>query len=155
MSANEDTTEPGLTAPTKTVVGPAYGPGYKRLVVTLLLLLTAWGLRLALQEQTWQLNRDLLLWGLSGYALLLFMGATLLRSITTVSARELEQSWFWRKQVSREQISYARFMRWPGLEWLVAPRLHVRTGMGPMVTFHGATPELWAEFESIAAPFRR
>lgn len=151
----EETPESGLTTPACTVTGPAYSPGYKRLLVTLLLLLTAWGIRLALQEQTWQLNRDLILWALSGYALLLYMGATLLRSTTSVSSGALEQTWFWGKRVSRDQISYARFMRWPGLEWLVAPRLHVRTGMGPMVTFHGATPELWAAFESIAEPFRR
>jgi len=121
----------------------------------LLLLLSVWGLRLLSQPETWQLNRDVLLWGLSGYVLLLYMGSTMLRSTTTVNDKELSQTWFWNKRASFDQISYARFMHWHGLEWLVAPRLHVRTGMGPMVTFHGATPELWAAFEQIASRYRR
>lgn len=153
-SPNDTPTDPAHAVPTSTT-GPAYTRGYRRLLTLLLLALTAWGLRLALRPDTWRLHPDLLLWGLLGYGLLMSMGWTMLRSRTTVSAAEISQTGFWRKEVPRAQISYARFMRWPGLEWLVAPRLHVRTGPGPMQTFHGATPELWREFEAIAAPFRR
>lgn len=135
--------------------GPAYSRGHKTLLVALLLVLSLWAGRLALQPDTWQINRDVLLWAASGYALLLAMGWTMLRSTTTVNEDELVQTWFWRKRVRLDQISYARFVHWPGMEWLFAPRLYVRTGPGPATTYYGASPALWHTFEVMSAPFKR
>lgn len=151
--ASDDIPVPVVNVPMAS--GPAYSRGHKILLVLLLLMLTAWGARLALQPDTWRINRDLLLWAAAGYGLLLAMGWTMLRSTTTVSEQALEQTWFWRKHVRLDQISHARFVRWRGLEWLIAPRLYVRTGPGPVTTYYGASPALWRSFEAMSAPFKR
>lgn len=144
----EDTPAPSPFLPV--VSGPAYGRSYKLLLGACIALLTAWGLRLALQPDTWQLQTSLLIWGLAGYAAVVYMAIILLRSTTTVGPDTLQQSWFWRKEVPLAQISHARLLRWPGMEWLVAPRLYVRAGPGPWIGYHGATPALWQAFETLA-----
>lgn len=131
------------------VSGPAYGRIYKLLLLVCLVALGAWGARLALQPEV-TLKSSLALWALCGYFAVLYMGIVLLRSTTTVGPQTLSQVWFWRKEVPLAAISDARLMRWRGLEWLVAPRLYVRAGPGPWIGYHGASPELWAAFESIA-----
>lgn len=132
------------------VSGPAYGRVYKLLLLFCLAALTFWGARLALQLQDLQLRSPMTLWALCGYLAVLYMGVILLRSTTTVGPEHLRQAWFWRKEVPLAAISDARLMRWRGMEWLVAPRLYVRSGPGPWIGYHGASPELWAAFEQIA-----
>jgi hypothetical protein len=132
------------------LTGPAFGTGYRLIASALMISLTLWGIKLAMSTEASLLNRNLVLLALLAFGLLLYMWWVMMRSVTTLTRNTLSQTWFWQKSASLDQISYVRFMRWRGLEWLIAPRLYVRTGPGPFASYYAASPELWAEFEAMA-----
>jgi len=41
-----------------------------------------------------------------------------------------------------------------GLEWLIAPRLYVRTLMGKFAVFYASSPEMVAEFERLVSELK-
>lgn len=125
------------------------------LATGMLLGLTIWGSKLALDSSLTRLNENVVVWGALAFALLACMWWVMMRSRTTLTQDTLSQTWFWSKRTPLAQISYAKFVRVRGLEWLIAPRLYVRAGPGPFVAFHAATPELWAEFEAMGRQIGR
>jgi len=60
----------------------------------------------------------------------------------------------WDKAMAFDDLAYVRVIRVPGLSWLIAPRLYVRTLAGKFTVFYGATPGLIAEFERIGAELK-
>lgn len=70
-------------------------------------------------------------------------------SVSRITAAAIAQSWIWRKEVAIADLAYAKFIRVRGLEWLVAPRLYVRTVLGKFSIVYVATPTLWAECERL------
>ncbi len=88
-------------------------------------------------------------WFAAGLAMMAWTWWHILRSRTRVSTEGLHQAWIWDKQMPFDDLAYAKLIRIPGLDWLIAPRLYVRTLMGKFTVFYGATPALVAEFERI------
>jgi hypothetical protein len=88
-------------------------------------------------------------WFSAGLAMMAWTWWHILRSRTRVSVEGLYQAWIWDKQMPFDDLAYAKLIRIPGLDWLIAPRLYVRTLMGKFTVFYGATPALVAEFERI------
>jgi len=132
------------------LVGPAFGTGYRLIATSLMAMLAVWGIRLLMGPIAHQLNQNIVGGALLAFALLVYMWWVMMRSTTTLTGSTLSQGWFWSKSTPLAKISYAKFMRIRGLEWLVAPRLYVRTGPGPFVSYFAASPELWDEFEAMA-----
>ena len=92
---------------------------------------------------------------------LLLMAWTLwhiLTSQTRLAAGELQQSWILNKRMPLADLAYARLMRLRGFDWLIAPRLYVRTLNGRFAVFYAADPLLIGEFERLVTElteFRR
>jgi hypothetical protein len=135
------------------VTGPAFGPVFRACATGLVFALVIWGARVVTQNGLDAVDPTLLSWVLAGLGLVLVMGWTMVRSTTTLTTESLSQTWFWKKSTPLADIGYAKFMRFKGLEWLIAPRLYVRTGHGPFKTYHAGHPALWEAFEAMAAHF--
>ena len=61
------------------------------------------------------------------------------RSRTSIDARGISQTWMWDKHVAWADVTQARLIGVPRLEWLIAPRLAVRVKGGRgLVVFHAA-----------------
>lgn len=96
--------------------------------------------------------------GLSWFAAGLFlMGVTwwnILRSVTRLDADGLHQSWVWNKHMPLRDLAYTKLIRVRGLDWLIAPRLYVRTLDGKFAVFYAASPQLLAAFERLGSSLK-
>jgi hypothetical protein len=135
------------------VAGPAFGQVFRTTATVLVFALVIWGLRVVTQNGLDSVDSTLLSWVLAGLGLVLIMWWTMVRSTTTLTTDCIDQTWFWKKSTPLADIGYAKFMRFKGLEWLIAPRLYVRTGHGPFKTYYAGHPTLWEAFESMAKHF--
>ena len=68
---------------------------------------------------------------------------------TTLSPQALHQSWVWDKHMDLRELAYAKLIRVRGLDWLIAPRLYVRTLMGKFAVFYAADPAMLSNFERL------
>lgn len=73
----------------------------------------------------------------------------MLSSHTSIGPLYIEQSWLWHKRVSIADITQVKLIRLPGLDWIIVPRLVVRTGFG-LATFQTADPAVLARFRLLA-----
>lgn len=73
----------------------------------------------------------------------------ILTSHTSIGDQYIEQTWLWRKKVNIAEVSQVKLISVRGLEWLMAPRLVVRTGFG-LTTFHAADPTVLHRFRLLA-----
>ena len=90
-----------------------------------------------------------LIWLLCGLFLMAFTVASIYRSKTTLTAHHLKQTWLWDKEVVLTELVYAKLIRVRGLDWLIAPRLYVRTMMGKFTVFYASSPVMILEFEKL------
>jgi hypothetical protein len=82
----------------------------------------------------------------------------ILTSKTGLAAGELRQSWILNKRMPLADLAYAKLMRLRGFDWLIAPRLYVRTLNRKFAVFYAADPLLIREFQRLVAElaeFRR
>lgn len=86
-------------------------------------------------------------WFIAGLVLMAWTWWSIMVSTTRLDARGLHQRWVWDKDMAYDDLAYARLIRVPGLSWLIAPRLYVRTLAGKFTVFYGASPALISEFE--------
>ena len=68
---------------------------------------------------------------------------------TSCDGLAIEQTWLWRKKVRLADITQIKLISVPGLNWLVVPRLVVRTGFG-LTTFHAGDPAVYSRFKLLA-----
>ena len=140
--------------------GRVEGPAFSRVFQTLASLLVAgcigWVVRL------WSTGAITfgpgVAWVAAGLVLMVWTWVCVLRSRTTVDKLTMQQKWIWDKRLAFADLAYAKVIRVPGLDWLIAPRLYVRSLTGKFLVFYGATPELVSEFSRISAEvagFRR
>lgn len=95
-----------------------------------------------------------LIWLLCGLMLMAYTVVSIYTSKTTLSGDlesggTLHQSWIWDKEVNLKEIAYAKLIRLRGFEWLVAPRLYVRTVMGKFTVFYTADPIMIEEYRKL------
>jgi hypothetical protein len=62
------------------------------------------------------------------------------RSQTRLNTQELFQSWLWDKKMLVRELAYAKLIRVPGVDWLIAPRLYVRNLSGKFTVIYCADP---------------
>ncbi len=80
-----------------------------------------------------------------------------MRSVTRLDGQavtELRQTWIWTKRMPLGELAYARVIRVRGFEWLIAPRIYVRTLLGKFAVFYAADPRMIAQFERLAAELK-
>lgn len=78
-----------------------------------------------------------------------FTLGSIYRSQTTLTASTLKQTWIWDKEVALTELVYAKLIRFKGFDWLVAPRLYVRTMMGKFTVFYAADRAMIADFQKL------
>jgi len=78
-----------------------------------------------------------------------FTLGSIYRSKTTLTASTLKQTWIWDKEVALTELVYGKLIRFKGFDWLVAPRLYVRTMMGKFIVFYAADKAMITEFQKL------
>jgi hypothetical protein len=130
--------------------GPAFPPLVKLLAGALMAALLIAGLRalepLWAQRPGWPLL--LVMAGLSGVVAVCFWW--ILVSRTTVTATHIRQTWWRDKEVAIAEITQTKLILVPGLTWLIAPRLVVRTRAPGSIVFHAAEPRLITAFARLS-----
>jgi hypothetical protein len=109
---------------------------------------TAWG---AVAAGAWT-HSDANARTLAGLATLLVAAGYwgILTSRTRIDGLSIRQTWIWPKQVALAELTQVKLIQVPGLSWLIAPRLVVRTGGLMLTTFHAADPSVLAAFRRLA-----
>ncbi len=93
-------------------------------------------------------------WPLAAVLLMLYTWWHIVTSRTTLTADRLHQSWVLDKKMELRELAYAKLIRVPGLDWLIAPRLYVRTLLGKFAVFYAADPAMLAEFHRLIAELK-
>lgn len=88
-------------------------------------------------------------WPLAALAVMLYTWWHIQTSKTSVTPEALHQTWVWDKKMELRELAYGKLIRVPGLEWLIAPRLYVRTLLGKFAVFYAADRAMIAEFERL------
>ena len=127
----------------------AYSVPFRVLATVVVFGALAWGFVL------WQAGKlgagsALATWFLAALALMLYTWWCIVRGVTTLDAQEVRQTWIWTKRTGLGELAYAKVFRVRGLEWLVAPRLYVRTLASKSAVFYAADAVMLAEFERLA-----
>jgi hypothetical protein len=94
-------------------------------------------------------------WFLAGIALMGWTWFHIMTSRTRIDRQGLHQRWIWDKQMAFDDLAFGKLIRVRGLDWLIAPRLYVRTLVGKFAVFYAATPELIAEFERLVTELKQ
>ena len=93
-------------------------------------------------------------WFSAGWLLMAITWWFILQSKTELNPQGLHQSWIWDKRMPFGELAYGKLIRVKGLEWLIAPRLYVRTLDAKFAVFYAASPALLAEFERLCAELK-
>ena len=93
-------------------------------------------------------------WLAAGLALMLFTVWHIWTSKTRLDEALIHQSWLWDKQMELRELAYAKLIRIPGLDWLIAPRLYARTLNGKFAVFYTADRAMLEEFERLVQELR-
>ena len=93
-------------------------------------------------------------WPLAALAIMLYTWWHIVTSKTTLTAKALHQSWVWDKEMEVGELAYGKLIRIRGLDWLIAPRLYVRTLLGKFAVFYAADASMLAEFERLIAELK-
>ena len=88
-------------------------------------------------------------WLAAALAMMFFTEWHILRGKTRLTADALEQSWVWRKRVALNELAYARLVRVPGLDWLIAPRLYTKTFGNKLAVLYVTGPAMLAEMRRL------
>lgn len=131
------------------VRGAAFSGPFKLLVSVVVAACAGWLLRLWSQGRLGDGLSVNLAWFLGAMLLMAWTWWAIVRSVTTLDTRGLHQTWLWDKRMAFDDLAYARLIRVRGFDWLVAPRLYVRTLLGKFAVFYAADPRLTAECERL------
>lgn len=135
--------------PDAAVEGPSYPPALKLLTGLLALALGLWGWRAldGLDRATVGSGAHLLF--VAGLLVVLVGFWEVATSRTTIDGEAIVQRSLWSRRVPLRNITQLKLLRVPGLDWLVVPRLVVRTrGLG-LATFRAGDVRLVAAFRRL------
>jgi hypothetical protein len=131
------------------VSGPSFTRTFKALATVVVFGTVGWFAWLWLDGRIESGLNSIATWFAAGAAMMLYTWWHILRSTTRLDAGALHQSWVWDKNMELRELAYGKLIRVRGLEWLIAPRLYVRTLMGKFAVFYAADPDMLAEFERL------
>jgi hypothetical protein len=130
--------------------GPAYSRTFRLLATLLVFGACAW-LAMLWYAGKLQLSSSLGLWFLAAAAMMLYTWFCIVSGVTTLDEAQLQQTWMWSRKMELRELAYARVIRVRGLEWLIAPRIYLRTLTGKFAVFYAADAAMVREFERLAA----
>ena len=135
------------------LTSPAFSRSFKLLALLIVATSASWMYQLWATGQL-AANRQMspsngLIWLFCGWLLMSFTLVSIYRSKTTLTDNTLKQTWIWDKEVVLPELVYAKLIRIKGLDWLIAPRLYVRTMMGKFTVFYTADKAMIAEFQKL------
>ncbi len=73
----------------------------------------------------------------------------ILKGKTSLNNTALKQTWVWQKHVQLSDLAYAKLIRVPGFDWLIAPRLYTKTFSNKLAVFYAASPTMLSEFQRL------
>jgi hypothetical protein len=94
------------------------------------------------------------LWLWAAWSIMAYTVGHLLMGKTKLTAQSLEQTWIWHKKVELRDLAYVKLIRVPGLDWLIAPRVYVRTLMGKFTVIYACHPDMIEEFQRMSAELK-
>lgn len=136
------------------IEGPAFSPVFKAIATLLVFGTAAWMASLWTQGKVVGGVVSILSWFLAALAMLVYMWWLILRSRTSLDSQAIRQTWAWEKKLELRELAYGKIVRVPGLDWLVAPRVYLRTLMGKFAVFYAADPAMVREFERLVAELK-
>lgn len=140
--------------PAGVVEGPAFSLPFKLLATVIVGGCAFWLAKLWSQGALGSATTGGLGWFVAGMAVMAWTWFSIMRSRTRLDAQGLHQRWIWDKHMALDDLAFGKLIRVPGLDWLIAPRLYVRTLVGKFAVFYAASPELLAEFERLVAELK-
>jgi hypothetical protein len=126
----------------------AFSASFKFLAVASVTLAVLWSWQMwsqGLLQATLQSSG----WLVAALAMMALTEWHILRGKTRLTNDALEQSWVWRKRVALNELAYARLIRVPGLDWLIAPRLYTKTFGNKLAVFYVTGPAMLAEMRRL------
>jgi hypothetical protein len=136
------------------VIGPAFSPAFKLLATGLVFGTAGWLVHLWMSGKVVGGVVSILSWFLAALAIMLYTWWWIVRSRTRLDGQELYQSWMWDKKMELRELAYGKLVRVRGLDWLIAPRLYVRTLTGKFAVFYAADPKMISEFERLVVELK-
>lgn len=132
------------------VSGPAYRKPVKIAAWIVLGLLTVQLISVATRLPAENLNQALTLTVLFCYVGMAALTVAMQRSITTIDARGLRQTWIMRREVAWEDVNFVKFIPYP-----LGKRLMIFNRGGRFVTLQAGTREVEVAFARIALVYKR
>lgn len=136
-------------APNQIISGKAFSVAFRVLALLLVEGVAWWAYVLWSNGKLGTSVTTSMLWLLAALVLMAITVFYVFRSVTTITATHLKQSWIWDKEMLIADIAYAKLIRLRGFEWLIAPRLYARTHGGKFASFYASTPDVLQHFEMI------
>ncbi len=93
-------------------------------------------------------------WFIVAWALLAWTAWHVVQSRVRIDAQGIHQTWIWDKHMVFDDLAFAKLIRIRGLEWLMAPRLYVRTLVGKFAVFYVTDATVLAECERLSAELK-
>jgi len=136
------------------VEGAAFSPAFKTLTCAVIGWCGYWLLSLWLQGKFGG-NPDIeglrtAGWFILGWCLLACTGGYVLVSRIRLDEQGITQTWMWTKHQAYDDLAVAQLIRIRGLEWLMAPRLYVRTLAGKFSVFYVSDGVVLSEMQRLA-----
>lgn len=132
----------------------AFSLSFRVLSLTMLVVGSAWMFSLWREGALGSGESSGLSWFASGLALMFFTVWHIWTSKTRLDEALIHQSWLWDKQMELRELAYAKLIRIPSLDWLIAPRLYARTLNGKFAVFYASDHAMLAEFERLVQELR-
>lgn len=129
--------------------GPAFTPLIQVLASILMGAMIYWGWQSSSQIFSKENSNVAIAMVVFAFLICCLVYYWILKSRTSINEECIEQTWIWDKRVKLKEVSQVKLIFIPYLDWLIAPRLVVRSGMGIMV-FHTAHPGVLAAFARIS-----
>ena len=126
----------------------SFSASFKFLAVAIVTLAALWAWQMWSQGVL-QANLQSSGWIVAALAMMFFTEWHILRGKTRLTTDALEQSWVWRKRVALNELAYAKLVRVPGLDWLIAPRLYTKTFGNKLAVLYVTGPAMLAEMQRL------
>lgn len=137
-------------APGQVISGKAFSVAFRILALVLVEGAAWWGYVLWSNGKLGSSVNSSALWLLAALVLMCITVFYVFRSITSISADHLRQSWIWDKEMQVADLAYVKLIRLRGFDWLIAPRLYARSHGGKFASFYAANPAVLKQFEQLS-----
>lgn len=136
--------------PDQVISGKAFSLPFRILAVLLVEGVAWWGYVLWNHGKLGTSVTTSVLWLLAALVLMSVTVFFVFRSVTSISASHLKQSWIWDKEMLVADLAYVKLIRLKGFDWLIAPRLYARTHGGKFASFYAANSNVLRQFELLS-----